>query len=418
MNICLVLVSTGWGGAEAVVHELARRLTDRGNKVTILVNREMLGFFKEFNGARLLDLGQLYPFKAIALSKLGATSKYDLPRRLVSAVCTYLDELYLRVFQTTVQRDVTDLIAKNAIEVVHSHLVDDTILISDLHASSIRMVATVHGLLWREPTNILFSPLTRYKEARNRKALNRRDRITTVSAFMLEALGEWDGRLKQRITVIPNGISVSRVADGAQMPSKLRGNFNLLFPGGTKVRKGGPLLIRALALVKKEIPDIHAYLTGHVPENHPLRAMVREMGLQHNVTFTGFLSLDNYRSLLRSVDVLVMPSRDEPFGLVYLEAMAMGKPVVAGKTGAVPEVVQDCRNGLLVDLAPEHIAAAVLRLYRNRDFAVSIRESNLRDATRFDWDVIVGRYVKLYKDLTPSSSLREIPLRFCGLMLD
>jgi glycosyltransferase involved in cell wall biosynthesis len=397
MNICLALISTGWGGAETVVFELARNLNRKGHAVTIVVNREMLSYFRQLHGVRLFDLGYLHLFTPMSLysARLGEIS---FLRRLSWIVCWYFDEVYLHVHCGRIRREMGNLLLKNHIEIVHSHMIDDTFLISGLVPSRVPMVATVHGFPLRLHANILRT-IFGSKRTSYRKALTKMDKVTAVSVFMSQALCEWEPHLKEKVIVIPNGVDVAEIRDSVDLTSTPRGDFNLLFPGGANIFKGGNLVIRALARLKSEIPYVHTYIAGDVPRNHPLRRLVREMRLESNTTFTGFLRPEKYRNLLRSVDVLVMPSREASFGIVYLEAMALGKPIVAGKTGAVPEVVKDGRNGILVQLDPEHIASALLRLYRNKDLAESMANTNLRDAMRFDWDPIVERYVKLYGDI-------------------
>lgn len=398
MNVSLVIVSDCWGGAEAVVYELARHLRAKGHLATVVVNHEIMKFYQELEGVRLFDLGHLYPFKSLAIHEFRERSKYHLHMILVSLVCSYLDELYLHIHRKRIQANMTRIMVMNRIEVIHSHLLEDAFLVSGLHVTSPK-IATVHGLRERRRVNILSLPLANWKDRRYREALKRMDMVTTVSVFTSKALHAWEPHLKKDIVVVPNGVNISEIQTKSNLTPTLRGSFNLLFPGGARPVKGGVLLIRALAAVKNEIPRIHAYLAGDVPRNHPLRKMVAEFQLDSNITFTGFLSRQQYRDLLKSVDVLVMPSRQEAFGLVYVEAMALGKPIVAARTSSIPETIEDGRNGILVRLDAQDIANAIARLYKDRELAESIARNNLRDAAKFEWSHIVDRYVALYQQM-------------------
>jgi glycosyltransferase involved in cell wall biosynthesis len=292
-----------------------------------------------------------------------------------------------------------NLIVKNNIEVVHSHMMDDAFLISGLTPSRVPMVATVHGFPLEPHANIVRAIMLKWKRYSYRKALTKMDKVTAVSLYMSQSLCESEPQLKEKIIVIPNGVDVAEMLDSVDLTSTSKDSFKILFPGGAKPVKGGDLVIRALASLRNEIPHVHAYISGDVPKNHPLRRLVRERRLESNITFTGLLPPKEYRNLLRSVDLLIMPSLEETFGIVYLEAMALGKPIVAAKTGAVPEIVKDGRNGILVQLASEDIAAALLRLYTNKDLAENMGKNNSRDAMKFDWDPVVNRYIKLYEDV-------------------
>ncbi|HEY1534720.1 MAG TPA: glycosyltransferase family 4 protein, partial [Polyangiaceae bacterium] len=110
------------------------------------------------------------------------------------------------------------------------------------------------------------------------------------------------------------------------------------------------LLIRALAQLAPELPQIKLLIVGqdYPPGNNhtnELRALCAELGVTDQVIFTGLRS--DVPRLMAAADILAMPSFEEPFGLVYAEAMAMKKPVVAFDNGGTPEVVEHEKSGLL-----------------------------------------------------------------------
>lgn len=114
--------------------------------------------------------------------------------------------------------------------------------------------------------------------------------------------------------------------------------------------KGQANLIRALASLRSELPNLKLMVVGqdYPPGTHhsqELRALARELGVADNVVFTG-LRTDVAR-LIAASDILAMPSFEEPFGLVYAEAMAMKRPVIALDNGGTPEVVEHGKSGLL-----------------------------------------------------------------------
>jgi glycosyltransferase involved in cell wall biosynthesis len=220
---------------------------------------------------------------------------------------------------------------------------------------------------------------------------------------MSETIDNWGEALRARSVVVHNGVDASEVRSSAGLDWTPKGEFSLLFPGGTKWLKGGDLVIEALAEVRQEVPGIHLYVALKVPSGHALRKAVSALGLEDNVTFVGHLSTQEYRSLLRPVDLLIMPSRQEAFGVVFLEAMALGKPIAATRTGGIPEVVEDGRNGILVEPEAGEIAQAILRLYRDEDLRRRLSQNNLRDVARYDWSVIADKYVEVYSQ--PSGAM-------------
>jgi glycosyltransferase involved in cell wall biosynthesis len=119
-------------------------------------------------------------------------------------------------------------------------------------------------------------------------------------------------------------------------------------------RKGGEQLLKALALLKRDIPRFKLLMVGDsIPLDQSgqrrytdtLKALTRDLGLTENVIFTNYRS--DVRQILAACDLYAMPSDEEPFGLVFLEAMAMKKPVVAIANGGTPEIVEHGKAGLL-----------------------------------------------------------------------
>ena len=124
-----------------------------------------------------------------------------------------------------------------------------------------------------------------------------------------------------------------------------------------------------------------------------------EYNLNNNVHFVGFLDPNKYLALLNSVDLLAMPSRMEPFGMVYLEAMALVVPVIASNVGGATEIIENRRNGILTPPEPDEVAKAILTLYRDKSLRKEISQNNLEDIQKFEWDKIVDEYLKTYSNL-------------------
>lgn len=398
MNICQVLFSDGWGGAETVVYELSKHFRDRGENVSILLNHEIMQYYADLGGVKLLDIGPLFPPESGILGKARSFRAPRLVRRGLVGVYSYLDEwLRLRHFEATGPQ-ITRFFADEQIDVVHTHLPHAAFLVSSLAGRRPPTVVTLHGeqdLRGVIPINPLREPLVNKQATRFKRALASADAVTGVSSFIVQAWREAGAKMNSS-AVIYNGIELSDFTPYQESPSAKVSGFNLLFPGGRKWVKGGDLVIEALSVVKREIPDVHLNVALEVPMDHALRKMVKNLGLESNVSFVGFLSKDEYRRLLASADLLVMPSREEAFANVYLEAMAMGKPIVAGRTGGTPELIMNETNGILVEPRRDQVAASILRLYHDEPLRERIRENNLHDVTRFDWGPVIDQYLELY----------------------
>jgi glycosyltransferase involved in cell wall biosynthesis len=150
--------------------------------------------------------------------------------------------------------------------------------------------------------------------------------------------------------------------------------------------KGHGELIRSLALVKKKIADFRLLVVGEDdPRANPgggaysseLKALTRDLGLENQVVFTGFRS--DVADIMAACDVYTMPSFEEPFGMVYLEAMAMQKPIVALDNGGAKEIVRHGDTGLLsLPKDIEGLAANITTLIENRDLGLRMGKAGRR----------------------------------------
>jgi glycosyltransferase involved in cell wall biosynthesis len=162
------------------------------------------------------------------------------------------------------------------------------------------------------------------------------------------------------------------------------------FVGRIEPRKGPLELARAAPAIRAALPAARVVIVGSDPYKTDPGYVARVRAVK-DVEHYGWV--DDAAGLMRHLDVLVAPSRQEPFGTVLAEAMAVGTPVVATAVGGVPEVVQDGVSGRLVATgAPDELAAAVLDVLANRaDMGAAARAA----ARRFDADHYAQRVERL-----------------------
>lgn len=166
--------------------------------------------------------------------------------------------------------------------------------------------------------------------------------------------------------------------------------------------KGIRYLIEAFPAVLRERPDARLLLVGRGPEDEALRSLAASLGISDQVTFAGFQR--DAAAYAGSFDVAVVPSLEEGFGLVAVEAMALGVPVVASRVDGLAEVITDERSGLLVPPAdPAAIAAAVLRVLGDPELRRRLADGGRAESTRFELDRYTGRLTELYQELAARS---------------
>jgi glycosyltransferase involved in cell wall biosynthesis len=166
-------------------------------------------------------------------------------------------------------------------------------------------------------------------------------------------------------------------------------------------QKGHRVLFDALPRVRERIPDLRVRVVGHeeLSTVAELRAYAELRGVGDCVRFEGFRA--DVAELLQELDLFVLPSLWEGFGLVLLEAMAAGRPVVASSVGPVPEIVLDGETGLLVPPGdPVRLADAIVCVLADRSLGDRLgRAGRARVEQRFALDDMVSRTDRLYQEL-------------------
>jgi glycosyltransferase involved in cell wall biosynthesis len=169
---------------------------------------------------------------------------------------------------------------------------------------------------------------------------------------------------------------------------------------GRHVRqKGFDVLLKAFALTMERGNTAYdLMLAGDGPEHAALRELAEQLSISQRVVFTGKVDHREAVNLFSGCSFFVLPSRHEPFGIVNLEAMAAGRPVIATRTGGVPEIVREGENGLLVNSEqPEEMATAILRLISDGPLRAEMGTAGRSFSERFDWVEIAKQYLTIYE---------------------
>jgi glycosyltransferase involved in cell wall biosynthesis len=174
-------------------------------------------------------------------------------------------------------------------------------------------------------------------------------------------------------------------------------------------RKRIHVLLRAAAALRARIPEIEVRIVGGGPEGDRLRRLWRELRLEETVRWVGDIKAAELAAEYNGADVFCLPSVQEGFGIVFLEAMAAGKPIVAARAAAVPEVV---RHGLLVE--PESVDAladAIQKLYGDSLLRTSLAEQGRRDVEHFEMRPVARQFVEMARgEVRENEKIREMEI--------
>jgi 1,4-alpha-glucan branching enzyme len=179
------------------------------------------------------------------------------------------------------------------------------------------------------------------------------EKIIACSEYMAEEMIRLFQLPSEKVLVIHNGVDPEEVRELASTTLS-RGSFALpeekiIFFVGRLVReKGAQLLIEAASEILRECPEAKFIIAGRGPMKNGLEELAREKGVAHKFLFTGFINDEQRNFLFSNSYIAVFPSIYEPFGIVALEAMAAGTPVMVADTGGMAEIVKHGVNGLKV----------------------------------------------------------------------
>jgi phosphatidylinositol alpha-1,6-mannosyltransferase len=220
------------------------------------------------------------------------------------------------------------------------------------------------------------------------------------TARLIEATGWFGGT----VDVVYPGVDSSRfhptADDGSLRRRLLASDHDILLLSVARLqrRKGHDLVIRALPALRRTLPDIRYVIVGDGPERENLSRLSAELAVSECVIFAGEVPDSELPSYYSASDIFVLPTRVhqsdfEGFGIVFLEAAASGKPVVAGRNGGVPEAVLHGQTGLLVEEDDlEGLTSALLDLcgseFKRRQLG---ERGRIRAATEFTWDSAAQR---------------------------
>ena len=274
------------------------------------------------------------------------------------------------------------------------------------------MVATIHATERGRYRGWVYSDLSRAIDQAERALVQNSQIVITCSRAMKHEVTEYFDVLPERVVVIPNGVDARRFDTLRQMDlgafrmHYARPDEKIVFHVGRLVyEKGADLLVEAAPRVLNRVPEAKFVIAGRGPLLPALSQRVHEMYLSDKILLSGFVSDDDRDRLYVASDVCVFPSRYEPFGIVALESMAAGTPVVVSDVGGLGTVVDHDQTGLTA--YPENVdslAWAIVRALQETATAARWAEQALlKVQERLTWPVIACETLAVFEKLVDRS---------------
>lgn len=245
------------------------------------------------------------------------------------------------------------------------------------------LILTVHG------SDVNIFAKTRLGWAISRYIIRNSDIVVAVSKYLKDELISLGGDEK-KIRVVYGGV------ESRQAPAVLRHRGRTLLYVGSLIRqKGLDILIDAVRILSRDEKELELIVVGDGPERQKLEKIKKTHGLD-NIRFEGFQ--ENLEPYFQKADVFILPSRQEGFGLVLLEAMSHGLPVIASGVGGIPEIVENNKNGFLFNRDnPEDLAEKIKYLLDSGNYG-ELSQFAIATAKRFSWSEFGRKMDDVYEE--------------------
>jgi glycosyltransferase involved in cell wall biosynthesis len=293
-------------------------------------------------------------------------------------------------------------------DIIHGTLTPaSTILVTPFNDIKPPIVLTGHGTSIGETKAVALETLEDYllkfffypmNVVMDYQAGRSADGIISISDHAQEELIHRYGFSEKKVQMIPHGVNTDKFQpQGETHPAVSSKKTTLLYVGRIGPRKGIDLALKSLSEIKDK--EIELLIAGAGRHKDHLEKTAESLDVAEQTRFLGYVSEDELPELYSSADVFVLPSLYEGFGLVLLEAMASGTPVVGTDVGGIPTAVDDGTTGLLVNRNVPSLTTAINRIVQNKDYRKELRQNAIEKAEDTSWDSIVNSVEQMYDSL-------------------
>lgn len=371
------------GGLGVHVTELAAGLQRRGHDLHVITRRkENQGHHDCIDGVNYHRIDH-------------SSSENDIER--VDFMCKAMAHRF---------HEITSMVGKFAVVHAHDWLAANAMKYA-MDGFGTPGVLTMHSTEYGRDGNVFYEGFARRVRDIEAAGCHTANRVIAVSHFLADELRRIYRVPNEKIHVVPNGVNY-RAFDGITDPAEVKGRHGiaplaptLFSPGRMTVQKGMDLLVEAVPMVLTSYPKARFIISGEGPDKDALVRCAHETGAADAIIFLGHMPYRHYIDLMRCCDIVVVPSRNEPFGIVVLEAWAAGKPVVATTAGGPREFVWHDVNGFLVDATADGIAHGIGSLLADHDHCRALGANGRRAVEeKFNWDNVAAYTEGVYHVIT------------------
>ena len=362
------------GGLETVVHELAKQMQQAGHSLIIVTNRYpvRLPKFEPIDGIAVMRLHFLLPRLEYLKSR-----RFDL--WLAGWLFCPLSLIELMVILRRFRPDIVN-VQYLGIPAFFVWIVQGLL--------RFRLVVSLHG------GDVDSEP---YKNRFNRwlfnAVLRRADHITACSKTLLDLALTLAPSVKTKAQVIHNGVDVMEFINA--MPYRYPRDY-VVGIGQLVKHKGFDVLIAAFAQICATWPAVDLLLAGSGPENEALQQQIHTAQLDSRIHLLGTVDHNQVASLMRGSRAIVIPSRREPFGIVGLEAMAAGRPIIASRVDGLAEALKGAEVNWFTSDDLSDLAQKLTGVLKQSAAGDATHNANQTSVQNQSWHSVAERYLAVY----------------------
>ncbi|MDF2881504.1 MAG: glycosyl transferase group 1 [Clostridiaceae bacterium] len=377
------------GGLSTHVYNLCQSLKDKGNEVHVITCEEENAALEEVDSGVFIHRVIPYKLDTQDFTKWVMHLNFAIIEKASKLINSYgeFDLIHAHDWLTTYSAKCLKWIYK------------------------IPMVSTIHATEYGRNGGIR-TDLQRYISSTEWMLANESWKIVTCSSYMKKQVCELFSVQEDKVWVVPNGVNVVNIEEDL---NEFRKKFALdnekivLFIGRHVFEKGIQLLIDTVPGILKSYPNAKFVIAGKGPMTEELEDKVCKMGFKEKVLFAGYMNDEERDKLYKVSNAAVFPSLYEPFGIVALEAMAAGCPVVVSNTGGLGEIVQHKVNGLKVTPGSlDNLRDNILEILFNDKLAEQFRENALNLVKeKYEWHKVAELTMGMYNMVKDESKGTE-----------
>lgn len=286
-----------------------------------------------------------------------------------------------------------EIMSRKEFDIIHCHeMVLWAGILAKLTGKDAKLVYTIHGIPEKLASRKLPWIIKKYLNLEQKVFTRFADKIICVSKHTLNDVEKMYAPEPSNMVQIYNGVDIERFRPSEKFRQQI------LFVGRLTKIKGPDLVLDAFSNIASDYPNLTLIIVGRGKLKQALKNKARDAGLEDRIKFLECID-DSKLSNLYSESIFVMPSSYEGQGIVYVEALSSGAPVIACDKSAVPEMIENGYNGFLTPRTSSGIEGALRQLLNDGELRRDLRENGRSSAKKFAWREVIEDTTLVYKDL-------------------